>query len=753
MNIPMKMLIKLLLYVFVTIFGQMSVLPQVSVQPEAFWKQPHSILVQVDTEVRTEKGFLYYGELVIKLPQGVEAVEQKPGPGDGDAGTVIDLVKDKYNSLAPRIWITHYTMGDYNEWAMTSALLDQLPETTLCLCCSDGEEDINFFTYTRGYIKGYVLSRGNDIYLIEEVCDEAAFGRMLDYQFVSWAGGSPVYAENQGDAAWFDRFAAGEMFFLAVRYTAEDGSRWIVLMQDGKYGQVYQKIAVERKVSSERLICRDYNFDGYTDINFSSEILYLWNPDTELYEETPVPEEFMQLQSEALFPDTEVIWGYHSGTDAELQYDKVETETLWQWEGKELVKKRVCKAQTRGETVQLLAYEIVGEPTPKYAMAQFDEAVPLETYQQGSPEVQKLYAQFYDEMVPAETYARVHVREYDKEHIQYIPQELLELNVDILSQKAEPWEYVQRRTGNWLSEKEILAVAKENADLRGAVARAAVQAVKIDYTMIMVDGDNDGIGDIIAQEVSASSIGNDGLKDYVFYQGQADGTYVKTDVYTSVQNEFAIINYEGKNYLRCAYYEQDKDRYGDVSILCFAEGKGVEQADIELIPENYNIKPAQYTQKEYSPYVERLAADALLYKAALDAGGVIVGSCEEELPEYEEYPYQCDLNNDSAAEQYTKNLYHADNVNRSGYIHFDGKGEGVEVVNDALYSLADTPAMIWAETYGGKNIVNMMVRTGLEDFDIVCFQLTGQEYEKICGVCAAADYSVGVRGRLLAAVP
>lgn len=85
--------------------------------------------------------------------------------------------------------------------------------------------------------------------------------------------------------------------------------------------------------------------------------------------------------------------------------------------------------------------------------------------------------------------------------------------------------------------------------------------------------------------------------------------------------------------------------------------------------------------------------------------------------------------------------------NGSEHIHFDGEGEGIEVVNDTLYSLDRTPVVIWVEDHQGENIINMMALTGLEDFEITSFLITGSAYEKVCGVCAEADYGVSVTGR------
>lgn len=70
----------------------------------------------------------------------------------------------------------------------------------------------------------------------------------------------------------------------------------------------------------------------------------------------------------------------------------------------------------------------------------------------------------------------------------------------------------------------------------------------------------------------------------------------------------------------------------------------------------------------------------------------------------------------------------------------------MEAANDALYSLEKIPDAVWVENFQGSNIVNMMVLTGQEDFEITSFLLTGSEYERVCGICAEAGYGVTVSG-------
>lgn len=643
MNALVNNLIKMLLIALILVLDRMGAMPETSVRPGAYWRQPQPILTKAGTEIRTENGFLYYGQLVMEAPDGVNVMKHKLG--HEWTADVIDLGSGTDKQLVPRIWITHYRASDLNEWEVTGALLDLMPDTSLRLRYRDKETDSRLFTYTCGYKNGYILMYGEDIYIVEEMQEESerGFGGMLDERAVCWADGYGCGDRNNDRYdVWFDKLAAGEDAFLVFRYTGKDGMRRLGLMKDGDYGHVYQEIVTGPPGADEWLICKDYNFDGYTDINFLNKTLYLWNADHGQYERADVPAEFMQLQSEAFFADTETIWGYRcededeeSGSDSgEID----ETETLWQWEnrgGNVLIKRRECKAQIQGESVRMRCSDTVGYPD-----AIFDQTVTLEEYRQGSAVVRGLYNKFYDNMAPDETYARAHPIAYGQEHIRLIPQSLLDRTAEVMSEKAGQGELFPGHSGRQLGISEILSAARDNTDVRQAYLTAG------QFYMVRVDGDNDGIEDIIMRRRSEASNGGDDLLDYIFFQGQKDGTYQKTDECVSMQGELGFIDYEGKYYLRRAHYNRDKDRYEDISYLRFEDGKIAEQADLVLVPEGYVIGPAQFSQKEYQSYVERLTADALTYKALYDRNGKVVGSCENELSEDEKYPYECDLNND-----------------------------------------------------------------------------------------------------------
>ena len=424
MNASIKVLIKLLLIALAELYtltgGNLESVLRRSGGVEA----PVAALTEIITPVQTAGNRVYYGNLVIDLPDGVTASLQNPWMKEQYTGDVIDLEGYGDNLLPPRIWITHYRADDMGMWAMTGALLDHLlPDTTLRYVYRDRDENINVFTYTNGDKNGYILNRGEDIYIVEELMYEYkyVFGGLIDDKAVRWNDGQEVGSRfNNKWLTFFDRLHIGEDSFLALRYTESDGDgrRWLSLIRDDDSGGrsadeagVYQRIEIHpvERTSDEWITYKDCNFDGYTDIIASSDAVYLWNPDEKKYREAQVSGEFLSLPYRVYFPETETIWGYiYDNVDSEPadRNDFDEMESLWQWEGDELVKKRECVAQARADVVNLQAYDMVS------GKMLFEQSVRQEEYSDGSANVQALFAQFYEKLAPADAFSRFHTISY-----------------------------------------------------------------------------------------------------------------------------------------------------------------------------------------------------------------------------------------------------------------------------------------------------------------------------------------------------
>ena len=749
MNASIKVLIKLLLIALAELYtltgGNLESVLRRSGGVEA----PVAALTEIITPVQTAGNRVYYGNLVIDLPDGVTASLQNPWMKEQYTGDVIDLEGYGDNLLPPRIWITHYRADDMGMWAMTGALLDHLlPDTTLRYVYRDRDENINVFTYTNGDKNGYILNRGEDIYIVEELMYEYkyVFGGLIDDKAVRWNDGQEVGSRfNNKWLTFFDRLHIGEDSFLALRYTESDGDgrRWLSLIRDDDSGGrsadeagVYQRIEIHpvERTSDEWITYKDCNFDGYTDIIASSDAVYLWNPDEKKYREAQVSGEFLSLPYRVYFPETETIWGYiYDNVDSEPadRNDFDEMESLWQWEGDELVKKRECVAQARADVVNLQAYDMVS------GKMLFEQSVRQEEYSDGSANVQALFAQFYEKLAPADAFSRFHTISYSKEDMTHIPQGFLDQVEGAMLDGTELETLKPMVNDRELSDEEILAIARDNTDMRQTV----IDKSWAGYLMITADGDNDGIMDIIARE---SYGGSDGAVDFVFYQGQADGTFRRTDVYPSVREEFGILSYDGRNYLFRTLFDYEKKIYNGISIMCYEEGVCVERADLMLVPEQYETTLAYCTSEKYRAYAQQLATDSLTYKETYEDEANCLGTAEEKLSGYAEY--QCDLNNDGVMDSYEKTLSYTSSINVCNHLHFEGGGSAAEMVNEALGTLEGTPVMMWVDEAAGKNVVNVMSQTGLEDMAVTGFLFNGSSYRKLYEIRVDAAYGVTVNG-------
>ena len=748
MNASIKVLIKLLLIALAELYtltgGNLESVLRRSGGVEA----PVAALTEIITPVQTAGNRVYYGNLVIDLPDGVTASLQNPWMKEQYTGDVIDLEGYGDNLLPPRIWITHYRADDMGMWAMTGALLDLLPDTTLRYVYRDRDENINVFTYTNGDKNGYILNRGEDIYIVEELMYEYkyVFGGLIDDKAVRWNDGQEVGSRfNNKWLTFFDRLHIGEDSFLALRYTESDGDgrRWLSLIRDDDSGGrsadeagVYQRIEIHpvERTSDEWITYKDCNFDGYTDIIASSDAVYLWNPDEKKYREAQVSGEFLSLPYRVYFPETETIWGYiYDNVDSEPadRNDFDEMESLWQWEGDELVKKRECVAQARADVVNLQAYDMVS------GKMLFEQSVRQEEYSDGSANVQALFAQFYEKLAPADAFSRFHTISYSKEDMTHIPQGFLDQVEGAMLDGTELETLKPMVNDRELSDEEILAIARDNTDMRQTV----IDKSWAGYLMITADGDNDGIMDIIARE---SYGGSDGAVDFVFYQGQADGTFRRTDVYPTVRQEFGILAYDGGNYLFRTLFDYEKQIYNGISIMYYENGVCVERADLMLVPEQYETTLAYCTSEKYRAYAQQLATDSLTYKETYEDEANCLGTAEEKLSGYAEY--QCDLNNDGVMDSYEKTLSYTSSINVCNHLHFEGGGSAAEMVNEALGTLEGTPVMMWVDEAAGKNVVNVMSQTGLEDMAVTGFLFNGSSYRKLYEIRVDAAYGVTVNG-------
>lgn len=737
MDASIRILMKVMLILFLKLFDSTEAPPNITSQNK---EASTAMLTEIATPLHTIGNMLFYGNLIIKLPTGVTGEKKDAALDNQQAADVIDLSGVENAPLATRLWMTHYRGQYTNEGKMFCALLESMPDTRLRLRYRDFDKKRYLFTYLSEDKTGYIIVSGNDVYFVEELMygSTSIFGKLLDNHAVWWGYGFQNVGDrkNEDNIVWIDRIQQGNDFFLVLRYTEEDGRRWIKLFCDRSLSSVWQEIEIDaiETIYDEWISYRDYNFDGYCDMNVSSKVIYLWNPVKKQYEAAQVPKEFLQLREEAYFPETQIIWGYDYNTvNLKNWIDIDECETLWKWTGNALIKERACNAQIRGETVQIGVFD--GSDS---VLSECN--VTLNEYREGNDKVQLFYKKFYENRVPAETFAYVHLMKYDRENIVYIPQEFLDFVENAMLNGTEVESLKPMCNDRELSEEEILSIAENNIDLRQTVID---KTWANPYLMVIADGDNDKIPDIIARE---SDGGTSGLVEFVFYQGQEDGTFQRTDIFSTMREEFGIVSYKGKNYLLRTLFDYDKKIYNGLSVMCYVEGKCVEEAVFMLVPKHYKTILTECTQEKYQSYAEQIAKKSLLYQTWLKEEDSITGNNEQKLADYG--AYQCDLNNDGVIDTYQKELWKPSSIHICEYLYFDGEGEAITPVKEMLDSLEEgTPIMMWVDLVQDKNIINVISQTGLEDFTITGFLVQDSKYQRLYEIRVDVTYKVDITGR------
>ncbi|MDE7267816.1 MAG: hypothetical protein K2N89_10170, partial [Lachnospiraceae bacterium] len=676
-----------------------------------------------------------YGNLRITLPDGVTVEQQEP---DGDA-VVMDFIGAESAQSAlfpPRIWLANYD-AEYDDGIMEliSALLDLLPDVSLCERYISGEERYYVYTYDKPYKNGYILIYDHDVYIVEEVSAESdySFGRLLDDNAVQWKDYTCVVGSGYGVSEQiYSKFnAESNLTFFVSQTKLNDQMLEIMLYQDGYFSTIYQNTVYEEWI--QELVFEDCNFDGYLDMVVSNTRMYLWNAEQKEYELAQIPKDFPKYSWDTKrYPETKTIWAYDNeyGKGAVHWNNYDHTEMLWKWEGTSLVKKRECVAKVREEGVRILAYE--GNPENVL----FDETFTTEEWKQNTVNVQKRYQQFYAEMLPEENDDNLHKIDYHQEHEEYIPQALLQIITKAMLDGTELETLKELVHDKELTKDEVLALAKDNPAMRCDIIEAEQLG---DYIMVMTDADNDGIMDIVAEEYFGGSAG---FTEYVFYKGREDGTYQKTSSYDSFKEEFAIITYDGKNYLCRTLYDYYKKMFSGFCVACYVDGVQVQTAELTLFPEKYDIRLAKCAEEKYRAFAENIFENSLYFKETIDEYENINGSSEEKLPLKDRYQYRCDLDNDGEPEQYNKSIWEPSNMGTYESLHFYGDGKGIEHTNDALDTVEGTPIMMWVEPFAEENIINVISLTGLHDFEITGFLLNGAAYTSIYRITAEVTYGV-----------
>ncbi len=736
--------------------------------PTAKMKEPY--IMPVDAELKQTDNTLRYGALCITLLDA-KAARQPAPKTDGKSACVIDLIGAEQirdmdgcygtkGPLPPRLWLSYYNASYENKWQLASLLLDVLPDVTLRFCDKTGDNLHYLFTYSKPYQNGYVLVCGSDVCIVEEVSSESdySFDALLRDGRVHWDSSIQMLDTRDRNTDYIEirKWKTEQDGTLLAALTTYKGEMdRLSLYWDGSFKAPFVEYVFVKYPTEIQF--EDYNFDGNMDaILFRSgepTEIWLWNTDKKTFEAAQMPEEFPTFSWDfERYPETKTIWSYDTdyvvNADGATDWNRYDNmETLWQWEGATLTKKRECTAQVREEAVRICAYAYHNEDKTVL----YDEIVPIAEWEQNSDAVQACYRKFYEGALSTKNAGRLHKVDYKEEAI---PQGLLDSVSEAILESKENVLVDTLGIGKELTKEKVLAIAKDNLSLRYDVECAEAEG---DYTMLLVDGDNDGISDIVAEIYYG---GTGGFTEYVFYQGQEDGAFEKTCTYYSVKETFSFIRYDEKNYLCRRLYDYDTKEYSGISLTCYVDGVQAAIWNLMLTPKSYDYKITECVSKKYRTLAEETLENVRVYKEKMDRNADIIGSAEEKLP-LEKHEYRCDLNNDDALEQYEKSVWTPSNLAMREYISFSGKDTGTDASRDAIQAVEDAietveglPFMMWADLYENKTIVQVISRTvqehednagkptGLHDFAITAFLIEGTRTQTVYKITADAVYTI-----------
>ena len=322
-----------------------------------------------------------------------------------------------------------------------------------------------------------------------------------------------------------------------------------------------------------------------------------------------------------------------------------------------------------------------------------------------------------------------------------IPQEFLDLIGRAFEEGTEYETLVGLRTDRELSEEEALELGEANPWIHAELAKMRnvyVGPFKGGFAVLEADLDNDGISDLL---MGRDEGGSGGFFSYVLFKGKADGTYERTSQMECVREEFFVLSFEGENYLWLTTWDYGRKLYNGADLYYYENGELVEQASVRMVPESCQVNVEECQGEQWRALAEQAAAAGSEYQelAGLGESWKWTGSAEQQAAGDDNQTYLCDLNNDGTEEHYQKAVFQSTNVYIENYLHFSCEAEGMEAVKEAVWSGGGTPMMLWVDEADGQNIIQVLSATGLYDYEISGYLVSGAEYERVYRITGAAE--------------
>ena len=316
-----------------------------------------------------------------------------------------------------------------------------------------------------------------------------------------------------------------------------------------------------------------------------------------------------------------------------------------------------------------------------------------------------------------------------------IPQALLDKISENFQSRRGPQMLKDMADYRMLSDEEVRELGAEDMEIRLELTGSKglyAGVLEIPYGIMEADLDNDGILDLWME---TNEGGSSGYRNCCFFQGQEDGSYQMTYRTLHDKEEMAAICFEGRYYLCRTTYDYGLKQYNGVALYCFEDGSCVEQAAVQMTEEGYQVETEQCTDSRWAALAEQTASQSVQLRRRADSWENWMGSAEREGGE--EDLYLCDLDNDGTEEEYEKYIWITSSDHSFNHLSF--ACEGHEFLEEMIWSGGGFPLMLWVDEADGQNILQVLTITGIYDYEVDAYLVTGTEYERIYQITGTAD--------------
>ena len=237
--------------------------------------------------------------------------------------------------------------------------------------------------------------------------------------------------------------------------------------------------------------------------------------------------------------------------------------------------------------------------------------------------------------------------------------------------------------------------------------------------MIWADLDNDGVEDIYA-EVDFGGSGPFG--EYILYQANEAGAYKRTGLGMEeyVRKPFYVICWEGKNYV-CHHKTESGKIWNGLILEGYRDGELVETVSLDRVPGS-QTDSVIFCRDGYRDMARKELGKAPEIYDQRKKYIASEGDAEQRVEEGTNI-FVSDIDNDGMMEKYIKHIIdHPTDFFGLEMDNKTGRTEAEPAIPDCRDE-AGVQIMMWVDACDGKNIMNVIYRTGLYDYMVEGFVL------------------------------